>query len=91
MKTTPEFRVVYREMLNQLDKKDSGPAWTGPLMLLDDLDELQIKVEKFKAVLAKIAEVKYGLDINDSDEEFLDYFAGKCRDYEKMARAAIED
>ena len=53
--------------------------------------ELQAQVAKMREALEKIAKVRRGLDLTDTDEYRVDYWSRLAQSYQNLARKALRD
>ena len=53
--------------------------------------ELRAQVAKMREALEKIAKVRRGLDLTDTDEYRADYWSRLAQSYQNLARKALRD
>ena len=53
--------------------------------------ELRAQVAKMREALEKIAKVRRGLDLTDTDEYRVDYWSRLAQSYQNLARKALRD
>ena len=53
--------------------------------------ELRAQVAKMREALEKIAKVRRGLDLTDTDEYRVDYWSHLAQSYQNLARKALRD
>ena len=53
--------------------------------------ELRAQVAKMREALEKIAKVRRGLDLTDTDEYRVDYWSRLAQSYQDLARKALRD
>lgn len=51
--------------------------------------ELEIEVARLRKALERISKTRIGLDPNDSDQEWREYWAEICHLYRQIARKAL--
>ena len=55
------------------------------------ITELQAQVAKMREALEKIAKVRRGLDLTDTDEYRVDYWSRLAQSYQNLASKALRD